>query len=376
MIRQTWAEIDLQAIKKNIRAFRTHLPAEKEIMAVVKANGYGHGAVRVAQSALQAGASWLAVALLEEALELRDAGVQAPMLVLGYTPPEYASLAQEKRISLTAVDVEHLVELSTQVEPQLPALGFHFKVDTGMSRFGINTHGEIEQAVHLYQTRLRSSSHLLWEGLYTHLATADEEDTTYTQAQVLRFKRIQVFLKQQKVPIKYYHAANSAGTVREFDDLETNMVRVGISMYGLYPSEHMKTVFPFTLTPSFSLHTRLSQVKQLAPSTGVSYGKTYMTEKPEWVGVIPIGYADGYSRNLSNQAQVLIRGQKHPIIGRICMDSSVVRLHTRLPRSEIVTLIGRQQDQAITADDLAHILGTINYEIPCMIGERVPRVYK
>lgn len=374
LYRQTWAEVDLAAIRHNVSSFRHWLPESKQLMAVVKANGYGHGALPVAQAAQQAGATWLAVALLEEALELREAGVTLPILVFGHIQPEAFPLAQEHGISVSINHFEDWFGAVKHVDPSLAPLRFHLKIDTGMSRLGLLGVEELERMIISYKEK--GSSQLVWEGLYTHLATADEEDSTYLQQQLQRFQQARDMVQRAGIPVSYVHAENSAATIRFRQHLDTNLVRIGISMYGLYPSPWMKELLPFHLKEAFSLYSRLSMVKRINEGVGVSYGAAYRAKQGEWVGTIPIGYADGWRRALSNRAEVIINGQRHRLIGRVCMDQCMVRLVERQEVGEKVTLIGGQGPEAIRIDDIAAKLGTINYEVPCMISARVPRLYR
>lgn len=375
--RPTWAEINLDAIHQNIHQFRKWLPEKMQMMAVVKADGYGHGALPVAREALAAGATWLGVALMEEALELRSAGITAPILVFGYLPSEAIPVAQQQGIAVTITDAASFQEACSSINPSLPALKFHLKVDTGMGRLGITTPAELEQIIAWYRehTQRKDGAVMLWEGLFTHLATADEEDDSYLRRQINQFETFRKQIMGEGIDLPYVHLANSAGTIRHQQLPTMNLVRIGISMYGLYPSPWMKHLLPFPLTEAFSLHSRLSFIKQVAAGAGISYGRTYLTQEEEWVGTIPIGYADGWSRALSNRSEVLVGGERSKVIGRICMDQCMIRLTKPYQRNELVTLIGRQGKERISIDDIAQLLDTINYEIPCQIGKRVPRRY-
>lgn len=376
--RQTWVEVNLEAINRNVTRFKEWLPQQTELMAVVKADGYGHGAVPVAKEALAAGATWLGVALLEEALELRQAEIHAPILVFGYLAPEAIPYAQEKQISVTITDLAHFREILDCIDGRLPPLAIHVKVDTGMGRLGLTEQAELEEIIQLYKQQKLSGQRkaLHWEGMYTHLATADEEEQDYLTLQLARFQQYKDLVNRAGISLPYLHVANSAGIIRQEQLPQFNMVRLGISMYGLYPSQVLKQKCPFILEEAFSLHSRLTLVKQVAAGSGISYGKTYQTQTEEWIGTIPIGYADGWSRSLSNRAQVLVQGKRRNIVGRICMDQCMISLDKAYPRQELVTLIGAQAGEMISIDEVAQLLGTINYEVPCLIGKRVPRIYK
>jgi alanine racemase len=367
--RDTWAEINLDDIGKNVQSFKNHLPNQK-IMAVVKANGYGHGAYQTAVAALESGAEYLAVAILDEALALRKQGISAPILVMNRIRPEYANLAAENELSITVYHKEWIKETSSYFEETGLTLNLHLKLDTGMGRVGIKDEEELLDLVSL----INETPNFRFEGIFTHFATADEWSSVLFDEQVERFTNQIEILKKRGITPPLIHCANSAASLRKVNG-PFNLVRLGISMYGLAPSMEMKKALPFALEEAFSLHTRLIHVKKLMPGDTVSYGATYTAEKEEWVGTLPIGYADGWQRRLSPGASVLIDGERMPIIGRICMDQCMVRLPNKKEVGELVTLIGRQEDEVIEMDEVANLANTINYEIPCLISSRVPRVF-
>ncbi|MDQ0340460.1 alanine racemase [Caldalkalibacillus uzonensis] len=376
--RQTWAEINLDAIFNNVARFKTYLSKDKQLMATVKADGYGHGAVPAAKTALRAGADWLAVALLEEGIELRQAGIRAPILVLGYVLPTYLPLAQRHQLHITVPDHAYFKDMAAHVHPDEPPLQFHLKLDTGMGRLGICSQQELEQVISKYLQWSSSdpaSQVLKWTGVYSHLATADERDDTYLRQQLATFDYMVDQILASGIQPDSIHLANSAGLIRQTMGRHATLVRLGISMYGLLPSAWMAELLPFDLEPAFSLHSKLSQVKRVTAGHGISYGCTYRAQKEEWIGTIPIGYADGYSRLLSNRAHVLINGRRYPVVGRVCMDQMMIKLDRPYSRHQQVTLIGRQGGQEVSVDELAGLIGTINYEIPCQITKRVPRVH-
>lgn len=363
--RDTWAEINLNAIRRNIRNLRAILPEEKKIMAVVKANAYGHGDIQVAETALDEGAAGLAVALLDEAIHLRKAGIVAPILVMGWVRPEDAVMAEKYNITVTVFQKEWVEQARNVIHRPV---GVHIKVDTGMGRIGVRTSDELEQLL----TTLNDSPFRI-EGLFTHFATADEKEITYFTKQLERFRSLlQTFYDLYPDPVMI-HTGNSAASMR-FPDEMYDAVRFGIGMYGLYPSPDVKGLKPIELEQAFSLHSRLTHVKKLPPGEAISYGATYQTKTEEWIGTVPVGYADGWVRRLKD-SDVLIDGKRVPIVGRICMDQFMVRLDGPYEIGTKVTLIGRQKGQEISVDDVADRLGTINYEVPCLISYRVPRVY-
>lgn len=474
--RPTWVEVSLDALRHNIRAFRQALPAEMKVMAVVKADGYGHGAVKVAQEAMECGVSYIGVAFLDEALELRREGVKAPILVLGYTQPEGIPLAIEHDITLTVfqdelwaaleerlqaasgptaeegiswlekgpegsahaaieasvqqgspssmrgpqsragchptnvittdattnmvskpetaavsesmstdaftstsesihandIDTNMTATASTAATTATPRkLKVHIKIDTGMGRLGLQPNDEAIS----YITCAVEHPLLDVEGVYTHFACADEADKAYTLEQHRKFERIIRHLEERGVTFRFVHTGNSAAGI-DCPELSYSMVRLGIGMYGLYPSEEVNKE-RVQLEPVMSIKTRAVHVKTLPAGSGISYGTTYHTSGEECIATLPIGYADGYSRMLSGKAQAIVRGRKVPIVGRICMDQCMANVSGLgdLSKAEEVVLMGRQQDEAITAEDLAALLGTVNYEITCMVSHRVPRVY-
>ncbi|RSL29634.1 alanine racemase, partial [Salibacterium salarium] len=313
--RDTWIDIDLNNIKYNIKQAKEQFSQTMHVMAVVKADGYGHGAVQTAEAALEAGAEFLGVALLEEAMELREAGINAPILVLGKINPEYAGIAQENNISLTVFEKEWLVEASYYLSGE-HALPIHIKVDTGMGRIGMRTDEDILS----FFTELEASPFIQPEGIFTHFATADETDNSYFDQQYRRFLQIIGLLNSSLGPLPFIHCGNSAAGLR-FPDKCFNMFRFGISMYGLTPSEDILEELPISLQEAFSLHSRIVQVKKCSPGESISYGATYTTTEEEWIATVPIGYADGWYRyHSTNNGEVLVNGERVPIVGRICMD--------------------------------------------------------
>ncbi len=374
--RATRAEINLDHLIENYKAFRHALPEGMRLLACVKADAYGHGAVEVARALEQAGADYLSVAFLDEAIQLRRAGIQVPVLVLGYTPPEGIQAAWEHRVTVTVFSPEVLEAIRRLPEASLERpLKVHVKIDSGMGRLGLlpgdGAVSFIEEAAALPQAEV--------EGMFTHFSKADEEDKSYTQVQYRRFAGVVAAMEQKGIRLPILHTGNSA-TAIDMPELSFNMVRIGISLYGLYPSDEVNRQ-RVALRPVMSLKTNISLVKKLPPHWGVSYGARYVTEAEEMIATLPIGYADGYSRMLSGKAEVLIRGRRVPVAGTICMDQCMVSLKSfgkeaeEIGGSEEVVLIGSQSGSSITADELASWLGTINYEVVCMIAGRVPRLY-
>lgn len=365
--RDTRIGIDLKAIEYNILEIRKRLPKTTDIMAVVKANAYGHGSLQVAKKALQSGATSLAVAFLEEALDLRQSGITAPILVLGRVAPEFAYVAAEKNITLTFFQTDWLKEID---ESKLAyPLNVHMKWDTGMGRIGIRTGSELTEII----SELTHKESIRLKGVFTHFSTADSDDLTYFNFQKNCFeKMLKQFRQQWTYPVQI-HIGNSAAAIRFPEDMY-NTIRLGISMYGLYPSDVVREENKICLKQAFSLKSKLMHVKRVVAGESIGYGLDYITRKNEWIGTIPIGYGDGWTRKLQSFG-VLVDGKRVTTVGRICMDQMMVRLDKEYAIGTEVVLIGKQRNQVIEIDEVARFLDTINYEIPCMLNNRIPREY-
>jgi alanine racemase len=373
--RPTRAEISLDALSRNIQAFRRALPLGTRLLASVKANAYGHGAVETAREAVSAGADMLGVAFLDEAVQLRREGIEAPILVLGYVPPEGFPLARELGVSV-ALFREDALEAAAQSGGR--PLRVHIKVDTGMGRLGVLAG---EEAVRFVERAVRTPG-VEVEGLFTHFARSDEADKAYTRMQHERFAELEAAVRRRGIEIPLIHLGNSAAGI-DTPEWTGGMLRLGIGMYGLYPSAEVGKT-RVELEPVMTLKTEIVMTKTAPPGWGVSYGTRYVTRGEERIGTLPIGYADGFSRMLTGKAEALVRGVRVPVLGTICMDQCMIALDPAdraegfagpVEAGEEVVLIGRQGDEVITADEIASLLGTINYEIVCMIADRVPRVY-
>lgn len=366
--RDTWVEINLDAIYDNLTRIKSIIPKNVEIFAVVKANAYGHGSVQIANTALAAGAIRLAVAFLDEALVLRRAGITAPILVLGASRPEDINVAAENEITLTVFQKEW-IEKAEKVWASSRSFHFHLKFDSGMGRIGIRRKDELKK----FLKSLQNAPFFKLEGVYTHFATADEVETAYFDKQYNMFLEQLGWLKEFGVSPKFIHTANSAATLR-FPSTTFNAVRIGISMYGLTPSMQIQPFLPIKLDPALSWHTTVAHIKQVTKGDGISYSVTYRTKTEEWIATLPVGYADGWLRRLQG-FKVLVNGIRVPIVGRITMDMLMVRVPYEVPLGTKVTLIGRQNDQYISATEVADYSGTINYEVIATINFRIPRVY-
>jgi len=365
--RPTRAIINLGAIKRNIINELERLDSRVSLFAVVKADAYGHGAVEVAQAAVAAGASGFCVAVLDEAIELREAGFDVPIIVLGIINPAYLQLVSRYRLSVTAPSNEWLLAAEEayyefQLTEKIPV---HVKIDTGMGRIGFIDKKEMTKA----NDYLASSPVFELEGLYTHFATADTVDETYFHLQQQRFAEARQLFPEA---IKYVHTANTA-TALWHDAWGSNMVRFGNAMYGLNPSGTELTP-PYQLEEALSLETELLHVKQLKKGEHIGYGADYETQDDEWIGTIPVGYADGLRRSFSGYS-VLIDGQEAAIVGRICMDQCMIRLPEKYPLGTKVTVYGKNGGRFNSIQKASEYIGTINYELPCNLSERVPRIY-
>ncbi|PYE42660.1 alanine racemase [Paenibacillus barcinonensis] len=374
--RPTQAEINLDHLRSNVTAFREALPERTKFLACVKANAYGHGAVETARELERLGVDYLSVAFLDEALELRLHGITSPILVLGYTPPEGIAAAWQHDVTITLFSREVLEAIKQQDAGTFAnKLKVHIKIDSGMGRLGLLPDHE---AIEFIQ-EVSSLDQVMLEGMFTHYAKADEQDKTYTLEQYQRFQSVAQTLRDQGCVIPIIHTANSAAAI-DTPELSYDMVRVGISLYGLYPSTEVNHQV-VKLLPVLTLKTKAVLVKTLPPHWGISYGTRYFTQENERIATLPIGYADGFSRMLTGKAQVLVRGRRVPVVGTICMDQCMVSLQSfaqeaeEIQAGEEVVLIGHQLDGVITASEVADQLGTIDYEVICMMAHRIPRVY-
>lgn len=365
----TWAEIDLDAIEWNVRAYKRHVGEGVKVIAVVKANAYGHGAAQVGKTALEAGAEMLAVHRAIEGVELRKAGIQAPILVMGYTPPDGAQLIVDWRLTPSLMTVEFAQALSARASATGAKAPVHVKVDTGMSRYGLLP----EELVDFLRS-IQPLSGIWVEGVFTHFATADWTDQSYVLQQLALFQETLSAAGTAGFTFPLVHAANSAAAMR-LRAAHFNAIRPGIAMYGMHPSSEWPPVFE--IRPALTLKSKVSRVRWLPSGAAVSYGRTFITRKPTRAALVPVGYGDGYHRILSNKGYVLIRGRRAPLIGRVCMDQFVVDA-SNIPdvqQDDEVVLVGRQEAEHIRAEEVAAWADTINYEITTALLPRVARVY-
>lgn len=367
---RAWIEIDKAALAHNVRQIKSLLSAQTALMAVVKADAYGHGAVTTSQTVLEAGANWLGVATVPEGIELRMAGIKAPILILGATnTPEQLQAIAHWQLQPTLCDAKQaLVFSETLAAINAGDLPVHIKLDTGMSRLGPRW----EQATEFVQL-VHSLPHLRIASIYSHLATAESLDQKVMRQQQAQFEAAIASIKSTGIPIPPLHLANSAATLTD-RSLHYNMVRVGLAIYGLYPAKHLSNAI--NLKPALQVKARVTQVKIIPPHTGVSYGHHFISAQELRLAVVGIGYADGVPRRLSNQMTVLIRGQNIPQIGSITMDQLMLDVSSipDLQVGEIVTLLGQEGKKQIWADDWADAIDTISWEILCSFKHRLPRV--
>ncbi|AMQ04947.1 alanine racemase [Sporosarcina psychrophila] len=364
--RPTQAIVDLAAIRANVRNLKDYLGSETAVIAVVKADGYGHGEVEVAQAAFEAGAEMVSVATPAEAIRLRMAGISGDILVMGPSPLVFAEKAAELGIILTVSSAEWLQSALDVSEKFMQQLKIHVKIDSGMGRIGLRDEGALRSLMSV----VNSTKQVLLDGIFTHFACADEENTENTEEQFIKFMRLVQTLSEKP---RLVHASNSAASLL-YPEYALDAVRFGIGLYGIAPSEYVGGKLPFRLERSLRIESELAYVKLLEVGNRISYGGTYVTSSAEWIGTIPIGYADGLRRGLRGQ-EVLIDGERMPIIGTICMDQCMVKLPRELAVGEKVVLIGRQDKEEVTMEEWAERLGTIPYEIAVSIAKRVPRIY-
>jgi alanine racemase len=368
MPQRALARVNLAAIERNVARLRRELSAHTELCAVVKADGYGHGAVPVARAALSGGASWVAVASAQEAFELRGAGIEAPILVMGAISAEELPLALAARADLTAWSEEFVEEVARTAGERAP-VALHVKLDTGMGRLGTRHQ---EEALAVASRIIGSPDSVRLRGAMTHLATADD-DPQFASHQLERFEPFVAELRR-RVPDLLVHAANSAGTINHHGG-HFDMVRCGIAIYGCDPMHEDPAARE--LEPALELTSYIAAVKEAAVGDSVGYGRRFVAREPTWIGTLPIGYADGVRRALTNNCDVLVGGVRYPLVGTVSMDNITIDLGPSpgVRVGDPATLIGRDSGGRQTVEELARRIGTINYEVVCGISKRVPRQY-
>ncbi|MFC5699997.1 alanine racemase [Cohnella faecalis] len=364
--RDTWAEVDLSCIRRNVEAIKRKLPPAVKLMAVVKANGYGHGDAETARAAIRAGADYLAVAYLSEALRLRNQGFEQPMLVLTPIRPEDVPLAVRSGLMLTVASADWFEQARRYKSMRSShKLAVHVKMDTGLGRIGIREKQDWER---LLPWLLEDD--VVVDGVYTHFATASQPETTFLRKQAARFEEMKAWVKQSGLAFGRFHCANSAAALR-FPELAMDIVRIGAAMYGFYPGRLVPSV---DLEPALSLHSRIVQTKKLSKGEFVGYDLAYRTNGEEWIGTVPIGYADGWAQSLRD-SDVLVEGQRVSVIGKIGMDQLMIRLPHYVPEGTKVTLIGKQGNERITCAELAGHLDSVPQELSTSLSDRICRIY-
>ncbi len=367
-MRPTEAIVDLDAIRHNLAELRKRVGQGCKILAAVKANAYGHGLVAVAHTCVSAGVDMLGVAIVEEALELRQQGIKCPILMFAPESSDSAEEIVQHRITATVCDEEVTSALSQAALKFDLTAKVHLNVDTGMGRGGL----KLEEASE-FAEKVAGLGGLKLEGVWTHFPVADQDDQ-FTVNQIESFARCVRKMKHKVGKIPIIHAANSAAVLK-YPSSYFDMVRVGIAVYGLEPFEEASKMA--RLVPALTLKSRIVQLKQVSPGSGISYGRRFIAGRPTWIATVPIGYADGYSRLLSGKGEALVHGQRVPVVGTICMDQLMLDVSDvpGVQKGDEVILIGQQGSIRITAEELAKKMNTINYEVVCRIGPRVPRVY-
>ena len=369
---RVYARVDLDAIASNMERMKQNLSANTKIMAVLKADAYGHGAVQIAQMLETVDYIWgYAVATLDEAVVLKSEGMKKPVLVLGCVFPDQYMEMLKYDIRMN-VYTEEMAEAISQMATREGLTAYmHIKLDTGMARLGFDISEKSVEAIH----RISEMQNVCMEGIFTHFAKADEADKTFTKKQIEDFLWMTGNLKEKGVAFQYEHCANSAAII-DVPEGHFDLVRAGISTFGLYPSEEVNRD-NVRLKPAMALKSHVAFVKQIEVGTPISYGGTFVSEKSMTIATIPVGYADGYPRNLSNVGYVLIRGKQAPIVGRVCMDQFMVDVTDieGVSFGDNVTLIGKDGNEAISVETLSELSGRFNYEFICDLGKRIPRVY-
>jgi len=367
--RAVWAEINLDNLAHNMREVRRVTNKNTKVTAVIKADGYGHGAKDIASTLLENGADRFAVATLSEAIQLRKEIHNVEIMVLGYTPNIQAQDVIKNNIIQTIYSLDQAKEFSQIAISLNKKVTVHIKIDTGMHRLGLLPNEDTINEI----IEINKLNGLIIEGIFTHFATADEIDKEYTRDQVNKFNYVTTELEKKGLKIPLKHVSNSAAII-DLPEFNYDMVRAGIMLYGLYPSNHINRNI-VDLKEVMCLKTKIAQIKNLNAGSSISYGLNFTVQKNSKIAILPIGYADGYSRTLSNQSHVMINGKKAPIVGNICMDQCIIDVTGIDINMEDDVILFGGNDNGITIDSIAKLLQTINYEVVCMVKKRVPRVY-
>ncbi|MGN0519028.1 MAG: alanine racemase [Acutalibacteraceae bacterium] len=376
-LRRTWAEINLNAIEHNYRVIREKIDSECKLMCVIKADGYGHGSIVLAKEYERLGADWFAVSNIEEAIQLRQNGISVPILVLGYTPASMADKLNEFNVTQAVLTKSYAEYLSDYSKKYGVNTNVHIKLDTGMSRIGLMYQNPERDACTIDEIEeISKLENLNVTGMFSHFAVADDgaDGEEYTMQQLDCFNNAAEQLKARGIEFENYHISNSGGII-DYKCAHLNMVRAGIILYGLLPSAKLKN--DVDLMNVMELKSVISQIKTVEPDTTVSYGRTYTTQKPTTIATVPIGYADGYIRTLGKKAEMLVHGKRAKVVGRICMDQLMLDVThiDDIKVGDIITVFGKDHGAYLTVDEIASWSDTINYEVICLVGKRVPRLY-
>ena len=368
---RTWAEIDLDALENNIKNIKSYVKSGTKVMAVVKADAYGHGCPAAAKTLTQNGADYLGVAFIDEAKQIRDAGINCPILVLGYTAADDVEKMVELEVTPTVYHIDSAEKFSRAGEKYGKTVKIHIKIDTGMNRIGL----PCDEKSLLTVEKISKLKNIEIEGIFTHFSCADDKDRDYTDSQMKKFMWFNDSLEKMGISIPIKHACNSAGTIN-FPEYHFDMVRAGIILYGVKPSDYVD-ISPLNLKPALTLKSMVTRVLKISAGEKISYGGTFISEKDTTIAAISIGYADGYLRILSGKAPVLVNGETAKVVGRICMDQCIIDVTSvnNIKVEDEVIVAGGPADSPVSFDKLAEIAGTINYELFCLIGKRVPRIY-
>ncbi|HBJ2608193.1 alanine racemase [Clostridium botulinum] len=370
-LRAVWAEIDLDNLQHNLKQIKK-ICGNKEIIGVIKANAYGHGAMEIAPTLLENGVSRLAVAVLSEAMELRMSGVKEPIMILGYTPWALGDMLLDNDIEQSVYSYNDALELSKIAVLKRKILKIHIVVDTGMGRIGFLPTKESVEDVY----KISKLPNIEIEGVFSHFSSADESDKDYTLYQMNKYNAFINKLEEKNIQVPIKHIANSAAII-DLENTHLDAVRAGIIMYGYYPSNYVLRN-NINLKPVMSLKTSIVHIKKVSSGEYISYGRTFKTKRESIIATLPIGYADGYNRLLSNKGKVIVNGKLAPVIGRVCMDQCMIDVTfiENLKVGDVVTIMGEENGVSYTAEDIASQIGTISYEVICNVNKRVPRVYK
>ncbi|ACO83977.1 alanine racemase [Clostridium botulinum] len=370
-LRAVWAEIDLDNLQHNLKQIKK-ICGNKEIIGVIKANAYGHGAMEIAPTLLENGVSRLAVAVLSEAMELRMSGVKEPIMILGYTPWALGDMLLDNDIEQSVYSYNDALELSKIAVLKRKILKIHIVVDTGMGRIGFLPTKESVEDVY----KISKLPNIEIEGVFSHFSSADESDKDYTLYQMNKYNAFINKLEEKNIQVPIKHIANSAAII-DLENTHLDAVRAGIIMYGYYPSNYVLRN-NINLKPVMSLKTSIVHIKKVSSGEYISYGGTFKTKRESIIATLPIGYADGYNRLLSNKGKVIVNGKLAPVIGRVCMDQCMIDVTfiENLKVGDVVTIMGEENGVSYTAEDIASQIGTISYEVICNVNKRVPRVYK